>query len=300
MTNESIETTARRLRRLVGAPEILVAPGAQDALSATLVEREGFPAVFCGDYNAAAMLLGKPDYGLVTLQEMVGLLQTITRAVTIPVIGDAGCGFGNALNVHRAVQEYERAGVAGITVEDQVFPKRCGHMAGKQVIPTAEMVGKIRAARSARRDPDFVICARTDSIAVGGMDEAVARGRAYAEAGADLVWADAIPSREAIARLVKEVPCRIFVAMIEGGKTPLMPPAELERLGVSVVIFGLTTLYAAAGAIRDALAHLRRDGTTKAFLDRMITFPDFNALVGLPEMQRLEREFAAPSPPARS
>ncbi len=292
MTIGGGETAAKRLRRLVEAPEILVAPGAQDALSAILVEREGFPAVFCGDYNAAAVLLGKPDYGLVSLQEMVGILQVITRAVSIPVIGDAGCGFGNALNVYRTVQEYERAGVAGITIEDQVFPKRCGHLAGKQVIPTAEMVGKLRAARSARRDPDFIICARTDSIALGGMDEAVARGRAYAEAGADLVWADAVPDREAIARLVREVPCRIFVAMIEGGKTPLMSPVELERIGASVVIFGLTTLYAAAGGIRDALRHLRRDGSTKAFLDRMITFAEFNALVGLPEMQKLEQEFA--------
>ena len=295
-----METPARRLRRLVEAPEILVAPGAQDALSAKLVEGAGFPAVFCGDYNAAAVLLGKPDYGLVALPEMLDLLQRLTRAVSIPVIGDAGCGFGNALNVYRTIQEYECIGVAGITIEDQVFPKRCGHMEGKQIVPTAEMVAKIRAARSAQRDPAFVLCARTDAIAVGGMDEAVARGCAYARAGADLVWADAIPSGEAIARLVREVPCRIFVAMIEGGKTPLMTPAELECLGVSVVIFGLTTLYAAAGAIRDALAHLRRDGTTKAFLDRMITFRDFNALVGLPEMQKLEREFAAPSPPARS
>ncbi len=290
----SEETAARRLRHLVEAPEILVAPGAQDALSAMLVEREGFPAVFCGDYNAAAVLLGRPDYGLVSLGEMVGLLERIARAVAIPVIGDAGCGFGNALNVYRTVQEYERAGVAGITIEDQVFPKRCGHMEGKQVVPAAEMVAKVRAAVRARRDPDFVLCARTDAIAVGGMAEAVARGRAYAEAGADLVWADAIPGPEAIARLVREVPCRILVAMIEGGKTPLMRAAELQAFGVSVVLFGLMTLYAAAGAIRDALAHLRRDGTTQAFLDRMITFPDFNALVGLPEMQKLEQEVALP------
>ena len=290
------ETAAKRLRRLVEAPEILVAPGAQDALSAKLVEREGFPAVFCGDYNAAAVLLGKPDYGLVSLQEMVELLARIARAVSIPVIGDAGCGFGNALNVHRTVQEYERAGVAGISIEDQAFPKRCGHMAGKQVIPSAEMVVKIRAARSARRDPDFVICARTDAIAVGGIDEAVARGRAYAEAGADLVWADAIPSREDLAHLVKEVPCRIFAAMIEGGKTPLMRVAELQAIGVSVVIFGLTTLYAAAGATRDALGALRREGSTQAVLDRMICFPEFNALVGLPEMQRLEQNFVYDAP----
>ena len=299
MTNPGAETPARRLRRLVEAPEILVVPGAQDALSAKLVEGAGFPAVFCGDYNAAAVLLGRPDYGLVSVREMADLFQAITRAVGIPLIGDGGCGFGNALNVYRAVQEYERAGAAGMTLEDQLYPKRCGHMEGKQIVSAAEMVAKIRAVRSAQRDPAFVLCARTDAIAVGGMDEAVARGRAYAEAGADLVWADAIPSRDAIARLVREVPCRIFVAMIEGGKTPLMTPAELERLGVSVVIFGLTTLYAAAGGMRDALAHLRRDGTTGAFLDRMLTFPDFNALVGLPEMQRLEQEFAAPSPPTR-
>lgn len=292
MTSRGVETPAQRLRRLVEAPEILVAPGAQDALSAKLVERAGFPAVFCGDYNAAAVLLGWPDYGLVSVREMADLFQQITRSASIPLIGDGGCGFGNALNVYRAVQDYERAGAAGMTLEDQVYPKRCGHMEGKQIIPAAEMVAKIRAARRAQRDPAFVLCARTDAIAVGGMDEAVARGRAYAQAGADLVWADAVPGGEAIARLVREVPCRIFVAMIEGGKTPLMTPAELERLGVSVVIFGLTTLYAAAGAIRDALAHLRRDGTTQAFLDRMITFPDFNALVGLPEMQRLEQEFA--------
>jgi methylisocitrate lyase len=299
VTSGELDTPAQRLRRLVEAPEILVAPGAQDALSAKLVERAGFPAVFCGDYNAAAVLLGRPDYGLVSVREMADLFQAITRTVGIPLIGDGGCGFGNALNVYHTVQEYERAGVAGITLEDQVYPKRCGHMEGKQIIPIAEMTAKIRAARAAQRDPAFVLCARTDAIAVGGMDEAVSRGRAYAEAGADLVWADAIPSREAIGRLVQEVPCRVFVAMIEGGKTPLVAPAELERLGVSAVIFGLTTLYAAAGGIRDALAHLRRDGTTEPFLDRMITFSDFNALVGLPEMQRLEQEFAAPSPPAR-
>lgn len=293
MTSREGETPARRLRRLVQAPEILVAPGAQDALSATLVERAGFPAVFCGDYNASAVLLGRPDYGLVGVREMADLFQLITRAVGIPLIGDGGCGFGNALNVYRTVQEYERAGAAGMTLEDQVYPKRCGHMEGKQIVPPAEMVAKIRAARSAQRDPDFVLCARTDAIAVGGMDEAVARGRAYAAAGADLLWADAVPDQEAIARLVQEVPCRIFVAMIEGSKTPAMTPAALERLGVSVVIFGLTTLYAAAGAMRDALAHLWREGTTAPVLDRMITFTDFNALMGLPELQRLEREFRA-------
>ena len=284
------ETAVQRLRHLVEAPEILVIPGSQDAVSAKLVECAGFSATFCGDYNATAILLGKPDYGLISLQEMVEVLQRITRAVSIPLIGDGGCGFGNALNVYRAVQEYEQIGVAGITIEDQVFPKRCAHMPGKQIIPTAEMVGKIRAAISARRDPAFVICARTDAIATGGVEEAIARGRAYAEAGADLVWPAAFLTREDIVRLVKEIPCRIFVDFAEGGKTPLMSAAELERIGVSVVIFGLMTLYAAAGGIRDALEVLRRDGSPKSFLDRMITFPEFNALMGLPEIQKLEQE----------
>jgi 2-methylisocitrate lyase-like PEP mutase family enzyme len=292
MPNPAAETAAQRLRRLVESPEILVAPGAQDALSAKLVERAGFHALFCGDYNAAAVLLGKPDYGFITLPEMVELLQRITRTVSIPLIGDAGCGFGNALNVYRTVQEYERVGVAGITIEDQVFPKRCGHMAGKQIIPADEMVAKLRAANRARRDPAFVICARTDAIATHGLNEAIARGRAYAKAGADLVWADAVPSREDIIRLVKEIPCRIFVALVEGGKTPLMTVTELERIGVSVVICGLMTLYATAAGIRDALNALRQDGSTKNFLDRMITFADFNALMGLPEIQKLEQQFA--------
>lgn len=171
-------------------------------------------------------------------------------------------------------------------------------MAGKQVIPTADMVAKIRAAISARRDPAFVICARTDAINIHGIDEAIARGRAYAKAGADLVWPTAFSSREELARLVKEIPCRIFVDFAEGGKTPLMSAAELERVGVSVVIFGLMTLYAAAGGIRDALAVLRRDGSPKNFLDRMITFPEFNALMGLPEIQKLEQQFTTPSSPA--
>jgi 2-methylisocitrate lyase-like PEP mutase family enzyme len=293
VTNPILETLARRLRRLVEAPEILVAPGAQEALSAKLVERAGFSAIFVGDYNASAILLGKPDYGLVTLPEMVEVLQWITRAVSIPVIGDMGCGFGNALNVYSAVQEYERVGVAGITLEDQVFPKRCGHMAGKQIISTEDMVAKIQAVISARRDPDLVLCARTDAIAVGGIDEAIARGRAYAEAGADLIWADAILSQEQIARLVKEVPCRIFTAFAEGGKTPVLSAAELQRLGVSVHIFGLSTLYAAAGAMRDVLNVLRRDGYTKNFMDRMMMFPEFSVLVDLPEVQKLEQQLKA-------
>jgi 2-methylisocitrate lyase-like PEP mutase family enzyme len=234
------------------------------------------------------VLLGRPDYGLVTLSEMADLVRTITSVVGIPLIADGGCGFGNALNVVRTVEEYERAGAAGITLEDQVFPKRCGHMEGKQVVPVDEMTAKIGAAVRARQDPDLVIIARTDAIYTGGMDEAVARGRAFAEAGADAFWADAVPTMDDLARLVREVPLPVQVAMIEGGKTPHTATADLDEIGVAIELCGLTTLYAAAGGIRDALAALRRDGITRAVVDRMITFGDFNNLVGLPQMQQLE------------
>ncbi|MQA01810.1 MAG: carboxyvinyl-carboxyphosphonate phosphorylmutase [Streptosporangiales bacterium] len=283
-------THAARLRELIAAPETLVAPGAQDALSALLVERAGFDAVFVGDYNASAVLLGRPDYGLVTTPEMVRLVDIITATVGTPLIADAGCGFGNALNVTRAVEMYERAGAAAITIEDQVFPKRCGHMEDKQVVPVEEMAKKIEAAVRARRDPDFVVVARTDSIYTGGMAEAVARGKVFAEAGADVFWADAVPTLDDLARLVREVPLPVQVAMIEGGKTPHSTTAQLQEIGVAIELCGLTTLYAAAGGMAAALSALRRDGITRATLDQMITFDEFNRLVGLPEMQRLERE----------
>lgn len=281
---------AARLRELIEAPATLVAPGAQDALSALLVERSGFDAVFVGDYNASAVLLGRPDYGLVTTPEMVRLVDIITATVEVPLIADAGCGFGNALNVTRAVEMYERAGAAAITIEDQVFPKRCGHMEDKEVVPVEEMAKKIEAAARARRDPDFVIVARTDSIYTGGVAEAVARGKVFAEAGADVFWADAVPSLDDLATLVREVPLPVQVAMIEGGKTPHSTTAQLQQIGVAIELCGLTTLYAAASGMATALSTLRRDGSTRAALDQMIVFDEFNELIGLPEMQRLERE----------
>jgi 2-methylisocitrate lyase-like PEP mutase family enzyme len=289
----SAPTRARRLRDLVTAPEILVAPGAQDALSALLVEEAGFDAFFVGDYNASAVLLGAPDYGLVTLDEMSGLVSRLTAVTTIPLIADAGSGFGNALNVTRAVRAYERAGAAGITLEDQVVPKRCGHMEGKQVIPLAEMAKKIEAAVAAREDPNLVLIARTDSIATGGIDEAVRRGQAFAEAGADGFWADAVASLEDLARLVAEVPLPVQVAMIEGGRTPHVTAAELQEVGVAIELCGLSTLYAAAGGIRSALQALRQEGTTRRALGAMVDFDEFNEIVGLPRMQELERRFAS-------
>lgn len=280
----------RRLRELIAAPGTLVAPGAQDALSAIIVEQEGFDAVILGDYNASAVLLGKPDYGLVTLTEMAELIQRITAVVSIPLFADAGCGFGNPLNVVRAVEMYEAAGAAAIMIEDQVFPKRCGHMEGKQVVTIEEMEAKLLAAQRARRDPDMVIVARTDSIYTHGMDEAVRRGQRFADVGADVFWADAVPSLEDLKRLVEQVPLPVQVAMIEGGKTPHTSTDKLSEIGVAIELCGLTTLYAAAGGIRSALRALRDSGDTKAVVDQMITFNDFNTIVGLDAMQALERD----------
>lgn len=291
MTTTTAGARARRLRELVEAPGLLVVPGAQDCLSAMLVEEAGFDAFFYGDYNAAAVLLGKPDYGLVTVTEMAEAVRRMTAVVRIPLIADAGCGFGNPLNVMRAVAEYERAGVAAVTIEDQVYPKRCGHMEGKQVVATAEMEARIRAALRARENPDLMIIARTDAIATDGLDAAVERGKAYAAAGADAFWADAVATLDDLARLVRDVPLPVQVAMIEGGKTPHTRSADLERIGVAIELCGLTTLYAQAGGIRRALEALRRDGITTAALDTMVPFAQFNDFIGLAQMQALEREF---------
>jgi 2-methylisocitrate lyase-like PEP mutase family enzyme len=287
-------SASRRLRELIAAPATLVVPGAHDALSATLVEREGFDAVFVGDYNASAVLLGQPDYGLVTVAEMVDVARRITRVSSLPLIADAGAGFGNVLNVVRTVEEYQELGAAGMTIEDQVFPKRCGHMEGKQVIPAAEMEAKIRAAVHTRADADFVIIARTDTIATDGLEEAIERGRRYADAGADVFWPDAVPSVDALERLVAEVPLPLQLGIVEGGKTPHLNVKTLTELGVAIALCGVTTLYAMAGGIQAVLRALRDDGDTKSVLDRLLTFPEFNALVGLPAMQALERELAPP------
>ena len=283
---------AGRLRELIRAPGTLVVPGAQDAISALLVEQEGFDAVFVGDYNGSAVLLGRADFGLVTLEEMASLIGRVAAATSLPVIGDAGCGFGNPLNVMRTVESYQRAGAAGMTLEDQVYPKRCGHLEGKAVIPLDDMLVKLRAARRASADPDFVLVARTDSISTHGLDEAILRGQRFAEAGADVFWADAVATFDDLKRLVDEVPLPVQVAMIEGGRTPPATTSQLEDLGVAVELCGLTTLYAAAGGIREVLRALRRDGDTRGVVDRMITFDEFNDLVGLPALLALDRDLA--------
>jgi carboxyvinyl-carboxyphosphonate phosphorylmutase len=281
-----------RLRELLAAPGPLVAPGAYDALSARLVEQAGFDVVYMTGFGTTASLIGRPDVGLLTGAEMVDNATRIAAAVDVPVVADADTGYGNAINVLRTVRAYEQAGVAGIHLEDQVMPKKCGHLSGKAVIDAEEMAGKIRAAAEARRDPDFVLIARTDAAAVHGLDEAIRRGRRYAEAGADLLFVEAPTSEADLARVAGELAgvAPLVLNWAEGGRTPPLPLARIAELGFSLVLFPIGTLLAATGGIRSLLAALRADGVPP--LAELPTFGEFTDLIGLPEVQELEQRFS--------
>jgi carboxyvinyl-carboxyphosphonate phosphorylmutase len=275
-------------RKLVLDDEILVLPGAYDALSAKIVEQTGFKAVTFGGYPASGSLLAKPDVSLLTMTEMVNQARYIAEAVDIPLFVDADTGHGNVTNVARTVREFERAGVAGLFIEDQVFPKRCGHMEGKQVVSTDEMITKIKAAVDARVDDDLMIMARTDSLAVYGIDEAIERGNRCAEAGADIIFIEAPPSIENMRRVCREVKAPMSANMVEGGKTPILTANELQDIGYSIATFPLSTLYAAAYGVRSVMEALSRTGTTVGYMEKMITFTDFNNLVGLDKVRETE------------
>jgi methylisocitrate lyase len=282
---------ARALRRRLEQPEILVVPGAVDALNARLIEQAGFDAVYATGAGISNSLLGLPDLGLATMTEIVEQARRMTGAISIPLIADADTGYGNPLNVVRTVREMERAGVAGIQIEDQVSPKKCGHFSGKQVVPAGEMVQKIRAAVYARQNPDTLIVARTDAIATAGLDEAIRRGRSYAEAGADIVFVEAPRSLEEIARIPKEIDAPVLFNMTEGALTPMISAGELQDMGYRAVIFPNAALRVAMLAVRTMLAELHAAGTTAAALDRMETWANRQQAVGLPEYEQLEQRF---------
>jgi carboxyvinyl-carboxyphosphonate phosphorylmutase len=246
---------------MLNEPGIIVAPGAYDGVSARLIERHGFKAVYMTGAGTAASALGQPDLGLTTLTEMTTHAAHIASCVSLPVIADADTGYGNPLNVIRTVREYERAGVAAIHLEDQVFPKKCGHIAGKAVIPMKEFAEKIRAAAENRADPDFVIIARTDARAVNGLDDAIERGLRYQEAGAEVIFIEAPTSREEIERVAREIKAPLLSNQVPGGRTPALTVAELEKLGYKMVIFPVVGLMAATLAIEKALAQLKQTGT---------------------------------------
>jgi 2,3-dimethylmalate lyase len=281
------------LRELFATGEMVLAPGCYDALGARLVEEAGFPAAYMTGFGSAASHLGRPDIGLMALPEMVDNARRIASAVDIPVIADADTGFGNSINVIRTVREYEAAGVAAIHIEDQVMPKKCGHMEGKEVVPAREMAAKVTAAVAARKSPEFLIIARTDAIAVEGLDSALARGRVYVEAGADALFVEAPQTEaeiEAVARAFPDVP--LLFNYSEGGKTPALPYSRLRELGFSLVIFPLTLLLVATQAMRAALARVKTDGTPIELLPSMLGFDEFLEFIGLPEVRELEQRFA--------
>src|SRR5713101_5785248 len=282
-----------RLRELLAGPDLLVAPGAYDALSALLITQAGFSLVYMTGCGTAASVLRQPDVGLLTMSEMVSRAAALASVTgDLPLIADADTGYGNPINIRRTIHEYERAGVAGLHIEDQVWPKKCGHMESKQVIPMDEMVQKIRAAIDARQDPDLVIIARTDANAVYGLEDAIQRGQAYREAGADVIFIEAPRSIEelsTIAQAFQGMP--LLFNWAESGKTPALSLDEIRSLGYKLVLFPVSLLFAATHAILGLLELLKQGQTPAPFASHKVTFSQFTDLVGLPEIQALERRY---------
>jgi 2-methylisocitrate lyase-like PEP mutase family enzyme len=282
---------ARLVRRLLTEQGQLVMPGVFDTLSAKIAARTGFEVVFITGYSLSATLLGEPDFGLLTQTEVVNATQRICSVIDAPVIVDADTGYGNAINVVRTVQDLIRAGAAGMFLEDQVWPKRCGHMKGKQVIPLDEQLKKLRAAIEAKKDHDFYVVARTDSRQALGLSEAITRGIAFKEAGADAVFIEAPETKEEMKEISRHVPGPLVANMLERGVTPLMSPEELKRLGFDLVVWPLAPLYSVAKTLTEVYSTLRREGSTTKILDRLMPFDDFNQIVGLEEKYSLDQRY---------
>ncbi len=279
------------LKKYILEDTILVMPGAHDALTAKIVQQAGFKALTIGGYAASASILGKPDLSFLTLTEMVDCVRRIVDVVDIPVFTDGDTGHGGVLNVQRTVKEIERAGAAGMFIEDQVFPKRCGHMADKQVIEKGEMVAKVKAAVDARVDDDFIIMARTDALAVNGLEDAIERGNLFAQAGADLIFVEAPTTTEQMQQITSQINAPLLANNIEGGKSPLLSAAELEKIGYNTVVFPVSATYSIAKIIGDLMAELSATGTTAGFRNQMISFDEFNDLMDLDHLRSLERKY---------
>lgn len=282
------------LRQLLSEKEILVAPGAHDVLTAKIIAKTGFKAVYFTGYGQAASHLGSPDVGLLTMTEMVARVRNFVAAVDVPVIADGDTGFGNVVNVMRTVREYEAAGAAAIQLEDQVAPKKCGHMTGRQVVPMEEMVGKIKAAVDAREDKDFVIIARTDSRTTMGIEEAIRRGKAYEAAGADVLFIESPESVEEMKLITASFKVPVLANMVEGGRTPNLPVKELQAIGYGLVIFPTASTYIVTKAVLDLMNELKASGTTAGMIDKMVPFGQFNDLIGLPAIREIENKYLPP------
>jgi carboxyvinyl-carboxyphosphonate phosphorylmutase len=285
---------AARLRALLESGRTIVAPGAFDPLAARLVEEAGFPAVYMTGFGTSAALLGRPDVGLLTMTEMVDNAARIAACVDIPVIADADTGYGNPLNVIRTVGAYEAAGVAGIHLEDQVAPKKCGHMEDKLVIPAEEMAAKVRAAVEARTQPEFLIIARTDARAAEGLERALERGRMYRDAGADALFIEAVVTEQEAEQAVRAFPgVPLLFNWAEGGKTPPLSLDRLTELGYRIVIFPISTLLAATAAMRRVLREIAEAGTPAAVMGELPAFGEFVDFIGLPQVRAAEQRYAA-------
>src|SRR5437773_5539547 len=280
-----------RISALLKRDGTLIFPGVYDALSAKLVERAGFPLTFISGYSVAATHLGLPDFGYLTQTEMVDTARRVCASVKIPIIIDADTGYGNALNVIRTVNDLIDAGAAGMFLEDQIWPKRCGHMKGKRVVPGDEHVQKIRAAVDARRGRDFFIVARTDARQANGLEDAIKRCLKYKEAGADALFIEAPRSGEELKTIAKELPPPLVANMLEGGVTPLLTRDELEKLGLQLIVCPLTALYASARAMQELFNLIKTKGTTRDALDRLLPFQQFHNLIGLDAHYDLDEKY---------
>ena len=286
-------TPRQTLKKLLKRNKLLVAPGCFDGLSARLVQEAGFEAAYLSG-GAVARSMGIPDIGLVTMSESIERAVQVVSAINIPIIADADTGYGNAVNLVRSVREFERAGVAAIHIEDQITPKRCGHLDGKEVISLGEMELKLKAALAARSDPDFCIIARTDARGVNGFDDAVTRANAFAQLGVDAIFLEAPQSEEELAEIPKRVPnIPLLVNVFKGGKTPMLPMERLEKMGYRIAIYPSETQRAAIHAMRTALGTLKREGTTESIDASLTTFKDRDKVVGLDDWNKIEREFMA-------
>ncbi|MGI9613502.1 MAG: isocitrate lyase/PEP mutase family protein [Acidimicrobiales bacterium] len=281
------------LRALLDSKGPVLLPGCYDALGARLIEQADFDVVYMTGFGTSASLLGRPDVGLLGLTEMADNARRICAAVDLPVVADADTGYGNPINVVRTVQTYEQAGVAGLHIEDQVLPKRCGHMEHKQVVPTEEMVAKISAAVAARSNPDLVLIARTDARAPNGFDDALDRAKRFVDAGADVLFVEALTGEEEIERVATELAgIPLVFNWAEGGKTPPLTHDRLDELGYKLIIMPISTLLAATKAMQAVLASIKQAGTPVEALPDLPAFGEFTDLIGLPEIEHLESKFS--------
>jgi carboxyvinyl-carboxyphosphonate phosphorylmutase len=278
--------------QLENKSKIIVLPGVFDALSARIAEQVGFEAMFQTGYGSSAALLGMPDFGFLNAGETVDNARRIIRAVSVPVLVDADTGYGNPLNVWRIVRDLESVGAAGIFLEDQIWPKRCGHMAGKDVISKDDYMPKLKAALEGRRSKDFVIVARTDARAPIGLGEAIERGKAYRKAGADVIFVEAPTSIQELKKVADEIDAPLVANMIEDGVTPNLPASELLKLGYRVAVYPLSGLYSATYAMREVFEELKKSGATKQTRKMMVTFKDFNRFIDLQKYTDLEKRYS--------